>query len=344
MHPKLLFILKILGIFSIVLWLYFSFSYIYDTRISNNWNINTQDTVTIPDEVTTVSPDNDATMPAPSPEVAADQIKTDVNTPSRSETLINTINQDSATLFATPLTEENKDGKINIVRWLRDILYDTSTDPSIRAMAWEVIIDTFFNVGMQLGEWAFDNKNYTETDIFELGKYSMALADTYRTPLLISYIGLRFYPDQIDAEFVKNALAMHERLNSSWTDPNKCGNLNKLGSIMYLAEKEGFDLGKYARDYNQYFNEAFSLCRDARKSTIAFMWLAAISDSEVTPQNTAKATELIDFIIMKKSPQDRLVENLKQSYFTENKEPDTESIVLRLVDKYPKFKSYIDTF
>ena len=73
------------------------------------------------------------------------------------------------------------------------------------------------------------------------------------------------------------------------------------------------------------------------------MWLAALSDSPENEINNLKVQELLTFIESKKSPTDRLVLNLKQSYFAPMKEPDTESIVDRLTQKYPEFQAYLNS-
>ena len=93
-----------------------------------------------------------------------------------------------------------------------------------------------------------------------------------------------------------------------------------------------------------FFSTGIVKCQEKNKSLVAFMWLAAISDSSSTDANTLKSKELLELITRNKSDIDALVINLKQSYFTKNREPDTESIVIRLVEKYPEFASYIASY
>lgn len=244
----------------------------------------------------------------------------------------------------TPITPENTSSKYEAMRKVRSLFDDTAVSPDIRANAWVFIVDRFFDVWMQLGEPIFGNKNFTEEDIFDFAIAANQLSPTHRLPILISYIWLRFFPQKISADFINKNLNDYKNLNTIKPDTNLCGNTNKIGSIIYLAEKANIILSAEYSDSHRYFNEAMAICPDRRKSTIAFMWLAAISDTPETEINNTKAKELIEFIIKNKSETDGLSINLKQSYFTTNKEPDTESIVVRLTQKYPEFNSYIASY
>ncbi len=246
-------------------------------------------------------------------------------------------------VYQTPLTPETKASKIESLRTARTILDNNAVHPDVRASAGELLVSVFFDYGMQLGEGVFGTTEFTEDDIFEMGKFAADVGRSRKTPLLVSYIALRFYPDQIDAQTVRNAINNYLLLEKRYPTTNTCSSLSKIGSLIYLSGKNGLDLGSEFSDYNVYFNMAFEGCTENKKPLVAFMWLAALSDTPDSEANQAKAGELLSYIKSTISRSDRLVLNLKQSYFQTVKEPDTESIVARLIAKYPEFKVYLDT-
>ncbi len=244
----------------------------------------------------------------------------------------------------TPVSTDTMATKKEAITSLRSMLYDEQLYPAIRASAGEVLIDTFFNVGMQLGEPIFGSGTFTEDDIFALAKYTYSVHPTQKLALLIPYIGLRFYPNSMSWESVLNSIKIYTQVAGTTKDMSPCGNMSKLWSIVYLAQKNGIDLWEEYSDFNIFFSTWIVKCQEKNKSLVAFMWLAAISDTPATDININKSKELLALIIKNKSDIDALTINLRQSYFVAKKEPDTESIVDRLTQQYPEFASYIASY
>ncbi len=234
--------------------------------------------------------------------------------------------------------------KIDVVKGLTEISKDESLDNALRVNAGELVTGTFFDFGVKLAD-GFSENPFSEREVFEYAQYVNSLGDSPRNSLLTAYIGLRFYSDEIDSEFVRSMILSHKRSFEQFGESNSCGNNSKLGSVLYLSEKVGFeDITKEFGDYYTQFEHTFTtICSAERKNLVGLMWLAALSDIGNTPKETIKAQELVTLITQDTTNTSRLVKNLKHSYFSTEQEPDTVSIVERLVAKYPEFKTFIET-
>lgn len=237
-----------------------------------------------------------------------------------------------------------KSGKVASLKVLKDMSLDVNLPDKNRVLAGTAVVSTFFSNGMDLRE-GFSNEKFTERDIYEYAKKVNNINSGYSSllPLHISYIGLRFYPEEYSKKDVLNLLEISNSASKNDASLNVCRNQSKVSSIIYLASKSKntditAEYGNYYSSFEKVFN---TLCQDFEKNSVAFMWLAAISDFSKSEKEDKKAEELIKYMKDNRIPNDNLSRNLKYSYFVEDKEPDTESIVERISIKYPAFKDVL---
>lgn len=239
--------------------------------------------------------------------------------------------------------ETSLEKKIQILKEFKTISLDQTLDKKIRLVAGEQVTASFFNHGMSLGS-SFSSSTtdplLIEREVYAYAKYLNTLGATPLNSLLTAYIGLRFYPDEMSKDIVSNLLK--SSIESSGSAQPRCSTLSKRASVIYLASKNiRTDVSEEFGNYYANFEKAFEICKDQKNSLVAFMWLAAISDIGDSKEELQKANELVTLITKDTSDANPLVSNLKKSYFPENKEPDTVSIVERLRSKYPKFDTFI---
>ncbi len=241
----------------------------------------------------------------------------------------------------SPDTDTEK--KIEVLKELKKISFDETQDKRVRLVAGEQVTGSFFNYGMSLAA-SFSGSTtdplVIEREVYTYAKYINKLGDTPLNSLFTAYIGLRFYPEEMNKEIVSNLLKSSIAISPS--NKSACGVLSKRASVIYLSSKNvNTDVSKEFGSYYTNFEKAFEVCKDQKNSLVAFMWLAAISDIGSSQEEFQKANDLVTLIIKDTSDANPLVSNLKKSYFPKNKEPDTVSIVERLRSKYPKFDTFI---
>lgn len=241
-----------------------------------------------------------------------------------------------------------REDKVKAIQNLKSKSLDPSKDKMTRILSGQTVVANFFQYGFDLAEGFSTSTTFSERDIFDYAKQILLLGDSDQLPLLTAYIALRFYSAEINKDFILNLLNSYNRYvkqNTSSGVDRDCMRNSKVASIIYLSKKhEHLDISKEYGDYYSKFEETYStLCATENyKISVAFMWLAAISDIGTTEKEFAKAKDLVAFITKNKDPNSQFVTYLKSSYFSKNKEPDTVSIVERLMSKYPEFKSFIE--
>lgn len=234
--------------------------------------------------------------------------------------------------------------KVKALKSLKELSFDEEKSSAFRVLAGETVVKNFFDFGMILSE-GFSEKPFTEREIYEYAKYLNTLDDSERNSLLTAYIGLRFYPEEMTRESVSELLHSHQRyMKRINRDSFDCSGMSKFSSVIYLSQKNSWtDVSQEFGDYYQNFDNTFNQCSFfPRRDMIAFMWLAALSDIGNSPKEIEKSQELVTFLTDKKTDTTALKKNLKYSYFVQNPEPDTVSIVQRLISKYPAFKEFIE--
>lgn len=247
----------------------------------------------------------------------------------------------------------SKEEKITALKSAKEVLDSTTSSYVDKSDALKLLTNVSFDYGTTLSDGVSSSGKFDERELYELGKKVYGLKDAagnfpIRASLTNLYIGLRFYPREVTQENVDAVLANYLKLKNTAYNDNPCGNANKYSSLLYLAQKNSFKLQPAYGNFNDSFNVTFnSICKEEKKSTVAFMWLGAISDMNsftATPTVSSTTITILLHTISSKAndSNDRLVQNLKLSYFSEPKEPDTKSIVERLMATYPEFKSYID--
>jgi hypothetical protein len=241
-------------------------------------------------------------------------------------------------------TNYTKEDKIVAVKTLKDISHDETLDREVRVMAGQKVVGTFFNYGANLTEGFSTSSEFSEREVYEYAKYVATLGGSGRNDLLTAYIGLRFYDKEQTKESVTALIHSYQKYIDKNGENNICGDRSKLASVIYLSQKSGHtDVSNEFGDYYTNFEKAFNAdCSQDGKVMVAFMWLAAVSDIGNSPKENKKAQELLTLVTKDTSNNSSLVRNLKQSYLSEIKEPDTVSIVERLVLKYPEFKVFVD--
>lgn len=241
-------------------------------------------------------------------------------------------------------TEYTIEEKINALRFLKNHSTDEKVNKVVRVKSGEKVVDSFFNNGTVLSKGFTKSDNFNEREVYEYAKYIDSLGGTGRNSLLIAYIGLRFYDNEETKESISKLLRSFQEYTSKNGDTNACGNGSKFASVIYLSQKSKHadvsnEFGDYYTNFERVYN---SQCSEDKRVMVAFMWLAAISDIGNSEKENQKAKELLSVVTRDSSEKSRLVRNLKLSYFSQVKEPDTVSIVERLVAKYPEFKVFIE--
>ncbi len=238
--------------------------------------------------------------------------------------------------------------KTAAIRELKKISLEESYPKHLRQLSGELVTSNFFNYGMTLTDGFLsastpdEQKKDVERQIYEYSKYVNTLGDGPLNPLLTAYIGLRFYPEEMDAKTVSGLLNSSIRYTDNSKSYKPCPILSKRASVIYLASKnKNTNVNAEFGDYYSNFEKAYNACKDDKNSLVTFMWVAAISDIGTTAKEKDKANQLIAIITNDTTSANPLVVNLKSSYFTEPQEPDTVSIVRRLQSKYPKFDLFI---
>jgi hypothetical protein len=248
--------------------------------------------------------------------------------------------QEAAKILNSPSSPLEE--KIELVKDLKTTSLDEKVDPQTRVEAAKVVTSTFFDHGTALSK-GFSENGFSEREVYEYAKEMSAVADSDRLPLLAAYIGLRFYSNEMDKESVADYLHTYQRVLATKGTDNLCGNSSKFASVIYLSQKnQHTDVSEDFGNYFKNFQIAFSKCPAYRKTAVAFMWLAAISDIGSTTAEEAKGQELLTLITADTSKDSPLAQNLSKSYFSPNPEPDTQSIVDRFVQKYPEFKLFLE--
>lgn len=234
--------------------------------------------------------------------------------------------------------------KISALKSLKEISLDESNDSLVRIDAGEAVVSSFFDHGTTLSSGFSEEKDFDERDIYEYAKIINSLGDSQRNSLLTAYIALRFYSNEVDKDFVSRLLNSHLNYLSKYGITSPCSDTSKFASVVYLSQKNAHtDVSDEFGDYFDLFDKAFSNCKELNKVNMGFMWLAAISDIGTSSIEQEKAQELVEYITRDTSDNSALVRNLKRSYFTQIPEPDTETIVKRLVEMYPEFDLFIET-
>lgn len=232
--------------------------------------------------------------------------------------------------------------RIAAVRSLKTLSLDGTKTNEVRVSAGQAVVSNFFEFGMTLGA-GFSDKAFTERDIFEYAKSISALGDSDRNSLNTAYIGLRFYPEEMTKEYVTELLQSYKRYVAVNGDHNLCNGSSKFSSVLYLAQKNkhtdvSAEFGNYYPSFENTFN---NICIGRGKIFAGFMWLAAISDVGTTDAEKKQAEELVTFVTQDKSENAPMVKYMRNAYLGDNKEPDTVSIVDRLIAKYPEFKAFV---
>lgn len=241
-------------------------------------------------------------------------------------------------------TKYSQEQKILAIKSLKELSLDESAEVGVRATAGQMVVGTFFNYGMALSK-GFSTTTPNERDIYNYAKYVSTLGDSERNSLLTAYIGLRFYDKEETKESITELLHSYQRYVKNNSSSNPCGNGSKFASVIYLSQKSKHadvseEFGDYYSNFEKTINDA---CHGDGKILPEFMWLAAISDIGTTQKEYKKGMELVTLVTKDISQDSPLVKNLRSSYFVNNKEPDTESIVTRLISTSPAFATFIET-
>lgn len=241
-------------------------------------------------------------------------------------------------------TQYSIEEKTEAIKVLKDLSLDESVQKGVRVISGEKVVSNFFNSGVIHAKGFSTSTDFNEKEVYEYAKYINSLGGTGRNNLLAAYIGLRFYDNEETRESISSSLHSYQEYVKKNGDTNACGNGSKFASVIYLSQKSKHaDVSDEFGDYYTNFEKVYSTqCGEDRKPLVAFMWLAAISDIGSSTKENDKARELLSVVTKDTTDSSRLVRNLKQSYFVQNKEPDTASIVERLVIKYPEFKDFIE--
>jgi hypothetical protein len=251
---------------------------------------------------------------------------------------------DASLILKATSTVYTQEQKIEAVKALKELSYDESASKELRLVAGEQVVNTFFNHGVTLSKGFTTASTSQEREIYEYAKYLNTLGDSERNSLLAAYIGLRFYDTEETQESIKNLLLSHKRYVEKNGASNPCGNGSKFASVIYLSQKSKHaDVSEEFGDYYSNFERTIDMYCTSTSSKIvpSFMWLAAITDIGSTEKENKKANELVRFITSDVSENSPLVRNLRSSYFSEQKEPDTVSIVERLLSMSAMFSDFI---
>lgn len=255
------------------------------------------------------------------------------------DAIIAQVKTTSDTLFS-PYTKTEE--RVAAVRDLKALSLDETKTIEARVIAGQSVVSNFFEFGMTLGE-GFSDKPFTERDIFEYAKSISALGDSDRNSLNTAYIGLRFFHEEMTKEYVMELLQSYKRYVAVNGDHNLCNGSSKFSSVLYLAQKNkhtdvSAEFGSYYPSFENTFN---NICSGRGKIFAGFMWLAAISDVGKTDAEMKQAEELVKFVTQDRSENAPMVKYMRNAYLGDNKEPDTVSIVDRLIAKYPEFKDFV---
>lgn len=248
-----------------------------------------------------------------------------------------------ANLLSLYATSTKVEDKIKIIKNLKEVSLDETKDKDTRIVAGQAVVGNFFDFGISLSE-GFSPQGFSEREIYEYAKHINTLGDSGRNSLLTAYIGLRFYSNEIDKNFIAELIRSHKR----YAEKNgrvTCGEASKLSSVLYMSKKSPHtDVTPEFGDYYASFKNAFeNVCPVERRTVVGFMWLAAISDIGTSEIEESRAKWLLTYITRDTTEKSELVRNLKASYFGSTQEPDTVSIVERLMVKYPEFKVFIES-
>lgn len=234
--------------------------------------------------------------------------------------------------------------KISSLKLLKDISLDTRNSKEVRGLAGEAVIYNFFKNGNILQDGFSDASSFNEKLIYDYAKNINDLNPESRyTSLLYTYIGLRFFKEDINKEKIINSINSHKNYLSKNKIIEDCDGYKKIASIVYMSEKNNMSVSDMYGSYNTLFEEAFNYCHEKAKPVTAFLWLGALIDTGdyKKEQYSDMSSKLFDYITSTTTP-DNLIQQLKKSYFVNNPEPDTVSIVNNIKIAYPDFSKYLE--